>query len=378
MNGIGNPAAGKKKLSMMPTDIYREISKDIIGQDGVLRFVSVAIFKHVLGEKFGNLLMIGNSGTGKTSIMQSMERMYNRLPFFEKHRVVVRLNANTLADEDEGVVKGRRLFRLLDEKARSVIGTGEVTAEKIREYMEHATVCIDEIDKITSRVGDKANVLGIAIQQSLLTIMEGEEMLYDTHVMKNGELKPVTIPINTAGILFICGGAFEALYDQVYSRVFREGKQDKLTKMVMDDDRNVHFVQIFTLRDNLQQEDLFIYGMQPQFLSRFDNAVVLNDLTADNLETIFTEPENSVVKTSQRFFKNYNVVLEITGRAKRLIALEAAKHSRVGARALKEVFGRVIKPFEFDPFSREEVRKHDDGHELLIDEDIVRKALDLK
>lgn len=366
---------------MMPKDIYAEINKDIIGQDEMLRFVSVAIFKHVLGEKFGNLLLIGNSGTGKTATMQAMERMYARLEFFKDHRVVIRMNANTLAEEDEGmVVKGRRLFRLLDERARMILGNQKqpITPESLKTLIEHGTVCIDEVDKISSRVGGKANVLGIAIQQSLLTLMEGEDMLYDTTIIEDGELKHVTIPIDTGGILFICGGAFEELYDQVYSRVFQEGKQEKLSKMVRDEYGKVQFKLIFTLKENLMQEDLFIYGVLPQFLSRFDNAVVLNDLSVKDLLIIFQEPEQSVFKRSQVFFKKFDVDLSITELAARMIANEAANHPRVGARALKEVYGKVIKPFEYDPFSAPGIQKFGDRYELLIDEDIVKQIWDIE
>lgn len=363
---------------MMPKDIFEEIRRDIIGQEEMLRFISVAIFKHVKGEKLGNLLLIGNSGTGKTATMQAMERMYARLDFFSDCRVVVRMNANTLADEDEGVVRGRRLFRLLEERAKIILGSEVHSPENIRNLMEHATVCVDEIDKISARVAGKPNVLGIAIQQSLLTMMEGEDMLYDTKLVVDGELRPVTLHIDTSGILFICGGAFEELFDQVYSRVFQEGKQEKLQKMVYDEYGKVQFKQVFTLRDNLQQEDLFVYGMLPQFLSRFDNAVVLNDLTLGDLLTIFLGPENSVFKTSQRFFKKFNINLAITDRASRLIAGEASRHPRVGARALKEVYGKVIKPFEFDPFTAPGIEKTGDRFELLLEEDAVKLALDIR
>ena len=57
------------------------------------------------------------------------------------------------------------------------------------------------------------------------------------------------------------------------------------------------------------------------------------------------------------------------------IAAEAAKSARIGARALKGVYARIIKPFEFDPFSREEVRPKNGRYEFVIDEDLVRRSL---
>ncbi|HOO55315.1 MAG TPA: AAA family ATPase [bacterium] len=363
---------------MRPRDIFNEIKKDIIGQDDVLKYVAVAIFKHACGDKFGNIIMIGNSGTGKTSIMKSMERMYMTNPFFEKHRVVVRMNANSLANEEGEVITGAQLFKTLQDRATQLLGKN-ATLEKMQEYIEHATVCIDEIDKITSYVGGKPNVVGINIQQSVLTLMEGETVVFETKLLKDGQFKDYQMNIDTGNMLFICGGAFEELYNQVYARVFEEGKQDKLTKMVMSDDGKVSFEQIFTLKSNITQEDIFEYGMLPQFISRFDNAIVLGDLSPDDLEIIFTEPDQSVFNLSKKYFRQFKIELSITKKAKRLIAIEASKLSRTGARALKDVYGRIIKPFEFDPFEHEQVRElGQDQYELTIDEKIVKNALGLK
>ena len=118
--------------------------------------------------------------------------------------------------------------------------------------------------------------------------------------------------------------------------------------------------------------------MQPQFLSRFDNAVILEDLTAATLARIFREPQEGVLQVSQRFFQKYDIALDITDDAVQKIAEEASKSSRIGARALKSVYGKIIKPFEFDPFSREEVKAANGAggpHKLVIDDKLVGEAL---
>lgn len=363
---------------MRPRDIYNVMRKDIIGQDEVLKYVSVAIFKHVCNEPFGNIIMIGNSGTGKTSIMRAMERMYAEYDFFEKNRVVVRMNANTLANEEGEVITGKVLFEALRDRAIQILGK-EASPEKIKEYMEHGTVCIDEVDKISARIGGKSNVIGINIQQSLLTLMEDEVILFDTQIYDGEKFKPVQMEISTKDILFICGGAFEELYDQVYSRVFEEGHQDKLTKMVRDESGNVYFKQIFTLKANLIQEDMFRYGMMPQFLSRFDTTIVLNDLSPQDLKTIFMDTRDSVFRISRQFFKRFNIELSITEKAQWLVAHRASLQARVGARALKDVYGRIIKKFEFDPFETGKVSKLGENQfELTITERIVKDELGLK
>jgi ATP-dependent Clp protease ATP-binding subunit ClpX len=202
---------------MRPTDINEFLRHDVLGQEEALRFVSVAIFKHLQGEPYGNLLMLGNSGTGKTTIMRAMEHLYNSREDFKEFRVVVIMNANTLAS-DEGTVDTSRVFARLEERARQILGMGAPAAE-IGRYMQHATVCIDEIDKVSGVIGGKPYVTGINIQQALLTLIEGEKVLHEMTVTEKGTPKRAGVTIDTGKMLFLGAGAFETLYDQVFRRV---------------------------------------------------------------------------------------------------------------------------------------------------------------
>ncbi len=358
---------------MKPVEIHGFLTQDVLGQDETLRFVSVAIFKHLQGEKYGNLLLIGNSGTGKTTIMRSMERLYQSHEEFREYRVVVIMNANTFATE-EGAVDTSRLFQRLEERARQILGPA-ATAEEIASYMEHATVCLDEVDKISGVVGGRPYVTGINIQQALLTLIEGERVLHHVTVSRDRTFERVPVTVDTGKMLFLGAGAFEALYDQVYRRVTSPTSRVKLPTETLIVNGQVEIREYFTLRHHFKQEDLFDYGIQPQFLSRFDNAIILEDLDADLLARIFLEARESVFETSRNFFRNYGIRLEVTEGAVRKIAEEAARSPRIGARALKAVWGRIIKPFEFDPFSRPEVRKEGDGFRLVVDEPLVTEAL---
>jgi ATP-dependent Clp protease ATP-binding subunit ClpX len=358
---------------MKPTEINDFLQADVIGQEDTLKFVAVAIFKHLAGERYGNLLMIGNSGTGKTTIMRAMERLYQAHTEIHRNRVVVIMNANQFASE-EGVVDPNRLLERLEERAREILGES-ATAEEIGEYMQHATVCIDEIDKISAVVGGKPYVTGINIQQGLLTLIEGERILYPITVYRNKQLEKSPVHIETGKMLFLCAGAFESLYDQVYRRVTSPTSRVKLPTETVYENGEVEIREFFTLRHWFKQEDLFDYGMQPQFLSRFDNAIILEDLHAGTLARIFIEPRDSVFRASQNFFRKYGIELEVTEDAARKVADEASKSSRIGARALKAVWGTIIKPYEFDPFAQPEVRKDGAGHRLVVDEAMVARSL---
>jgi ATP-dependent Clp protease ATP-binding subunit ClpX len=357
--------------AMSPTEIFSALSKDVIGQESTLRFVSVAIFKHIQGEPFGNLLMIGSSGTGKTTTMRAMERLYSSTPAFESYRTVIILNANILAN-DEGTVDTTPLLLRLEERARQILGENALPQE-IGRLMQHATVCIDEVDKVSAVVGGRPFVTGINIQQALLTLIEGETLLYPVRDPRGGPSTPVEI--DTGRMLFLCAGAFETLYDQVFRRVISPKSGIKLPTTTTYEDGKVQIREHFTLVDHFKLEDLFDYGMQPQFLSRFDNAIILEDLNPEVLRRIFLETRDSVFQRSRNFFKRYGIELEITDDAARRIAREASKSSRIGARALKTVYGRIIKPFEFDPFSRPEVTGNGRNRRLVIDKETVVRAL---
>ena len=357
--------------AMSPAEIFTALSTDVIGQESTLRYVSVAIFKHIQGEPFGNLLMIGSSGTGKTTTMRAMERLYASTEAFESYRVVIILNANILAN-DEGVVDTTPLLHRLEERARQLLGE-HARPQEIGRLMQHATVCIDEVDKVSSVVGGRPFVTGINIQQALLTLIEGETILYPVRDPRGGALTPVEI--DSGRMLFLCAGAFETLYDQVFRRVISPKSGVKLPTTTTYEDGKVQIREHFTLVDHFKIEDLFDYGMQPQFLSRFDNAIILEDLTPEVLRRIFLETRDSVFQRSKNFFRRYGIDLEITEDAAHRIAREAAKSSRIGARALKTVYSRIIKPFEFDPFSRPEVTAQGDGRRLVIDKETVVKAL---
>jgi ATP-dependent Clp protease ATP-binding subunit ClpX len=362
---------------MKPVEIYNVLSQSVIGQEESLRYVSVAIFKHLQGEKYGNLLLIGNSGTGKTTIMRAIEGLYHDHEEFAEYRVVLIMNANTLATED-GAVDTSRLFHRLEERTRQVLGP-QATAEEIGRAMERATVCLDEIDKVSGMIGGKPYVTGINIQQAVLTLIEGERVPYRiTAPSKDGTIEATNTWIDTGKMLFLCAGAFETLYDQVFQRVTSPKSGVKLPTVTTYVNGKIQIREYFTLRHHFRQEDLFEYGMQPQFLSRFDNAVILEDLTAGTLARIFKEPKDGVLQSSQGFFQKYGIDLQITDEAVQKIAEEAAKSSRIGARALKSVYGRIIKPFEFDPFSRPEVQPANGNggpQQLVINESLVAEAL---
>jgi len=179
-------------------------------------------------------------------------------------------------------------------------------------------------------------------------------------------------------MMFICGGAFEGLYDQVYYRVTTPGSGEKLkSTAIRTADGQVRIELRFALADYFRLEDLFVYGMVPQFIARFDNVVILGDLGIDVLREILLNSYDSPFVRSRRFFEIMGIELAIDDLAASLVAEQAEASSRTGARALRGVFGRIINPFEFDVGSGELEKLGDGRARFTITAPLVRQALNL-
>jgi ATP-dependent Clp protease ATP-binding subunit ClpX len=358
---------------MLTKDIFQALNRDVIGQNQALRDMSVAIYKHLIEHSVGNVLMIGNSGTGKTTIMRAVERFFAEAEGFERFSTIVRINANLVADlasrgEQTSVVMDR-----LARQAANMLGQS-ATVERVHDYVSHGIICIDEVDKIRAVVGDEPNIKGIVAQDSLLTLMENENVQVEIPYFESGSLRSVTMPVNTRHVLFVAGGAFEELYDQVFQRVADKSGSDKFYRLVPRADGSLERHFVFELARHLSQEDMFRYGMTPQFLSRFDTTIMLRDLTAPDLLKVFTEIPGAIWPAAVDYFRQSGITLSITEEAASLIADRAALKNRLGARALREVFGNVVKQLEFDPAASGRVREQQGQRVLQIDREMVENV----
>lgn len=370
-------AEGSRPLEeIRPPWIQDQLRQGVLGQDRALRFVSVAMYKHTTGKVSGNLLLIGNSGTGKTTIMNNIQRLYDTVPEWRPFRVLTIINANLLVDSDRTEFRPDRILKAVEQRARTLLDD-RPTPEQLKEAIERATVCIDEIDKMSTVVAGKPNPIGVVLQQGLLTMMEGERVPYNTHAYVGGEERSVHLDIETGRMMFVCGGAFEGLYDQVYNRVTKPGSGEKLrSEAVRDAEGQVHIQTRFSLADFLKIKDLFTYGMVPQFMARFDKVVILNDLGVDVLKEILLDSYDSPYVRARRFFATLGIELEMDDLAASLIAEQATKESRTGARALRDIFSEIINPYEFDPWGPEGIeKKKDGGWRLTVSPDLVRASI---
>ena len=344
---------------LRPREVYESLKNIVVGQDEALREIAVAVVKHLVGQPAPNILLIGNSGSGKTTIMRAVEHYLASLPSLGEANVV-RINANVLAEEHAGY--GKAVLGRLYANAKKLTGP-DAKREQLLRSVSHGIVFIDEVDKIRANVGREPNVRGIVAQEALLTLMENENVEFEV----DGEV----LAVNSSSILFVVGGAFEELYDAVLRRaMIGQDTAPMKPVVVVSSSGEVREELPFHLRDYLKYDDLFRYGMTPQFVSRFESIIVLNDLAESDLARIFVEPEGSIFRTSRDYFARFGIDLQITRGALVAIAWEASRQKRLGARALRETFRRVIGSLEFDPTAADGAKQT-----LTIDEERVKGVI---
>jgi ATP-dependent Clp protease ATP-binding subunit ClpX len=274
---------------------------------------------------------------------------------------VVRINANVLAEERAGY--GKLVLGRLFANAKLLLGTG-ASREELLGSVAQGIIFIDEVDKIRGNVGAQPNVRGIVAQEALLTLMENENVEFDA----DGE----TLNTNSSKMLFVAAGAFEDLFDSVLRRAtIGQDVTPMKPVVVVSASGEVREELPFQLRDYLKYDDLFRYGMTPQFVSRFESIVVLDDLHEQDLARIFVEPEGSIFRNSREYFARFGVDLQITRGALLAIAWDASRQKRLGARALRETWRRIIRNLEFEPTDG----AASGNRVITIDEEMIRQAI---
>lgn len=349
-----------------PKAIAAELGRRVIGQQEAVHELAVALAKKLAGLRVGHILLIGSSGTGKTTLMRAVEELLAANPQLALRSTVVRMHANVLGEEAERGRPGEAVLWRLLERAREQLGH-DAPVDELLARASRGLVFVDEVDKIRSEVGGRPNVSGIRAQEALLTLIENEAIPVRLPEWAGGGTRTV----DSSGLLFVCAGAFEGLYESVFDRVTVGRDRGSLRATTTFDSGKVDEQLRFALRDWLRNEDLFGYGMSPQFLSRFDAVVLLADLGVEQLVRIFLEAPDSGFALARDYFAAQGKHLALSPAAVRRIAAEAARQPRLGARALKEVFRRVVRDYELDP----EAAAPGEGAALLIDVPEVERAL---
>ncbi|HUP23617.1 MAG TPA: AAA family ATPase [Thermoanaerobaculia bacterium] len=329
-------------VPLRPAAIAAALEQRVVGQRAAVREMAVALAKRLADVGPSNILLIGSSGSGKTTLLLAVEEYLASHP--ELRLPVARIHANVLGEEAERGRPGESVLVRLLQRARELLGE-DADTEAVLGAAEHGVVFVDEIDKIRSRVGGEPHLRGIRAQEALLTLMEGETIEMELPASLGGG----SAAFDSAQLWFVGAGAFEGLYEAVYDRITVGTDRGSLLPVTVVEAGGVRQETPFLLRNWLRLEDLFEYGMGPQFLSRFASTVLLDELGEGELLRILLERPEAGYQEARRFFAAFGVELALSPAAAQRIAAAAKLRRRIGARALREIFHRIVREQEFDP-----------------------------
>lgn len=295
------------------------IKKNIKGQDKQIFSIVNCFYEYVFNKYKGfseseyrkikdNMLIIGGTGVGKTSIIENLARIFN-VPF--KREDATRYSSTGIVGED------------VDSMIKDLV---ELCSGNVKKA-EHGIIFIDEIDKIASSF-DRVDV-GKGVQNALLTLVEGNKITIRPEVKEY--FKPYTF--DTSNVLFIAAGAFEGIDDIKKARIKKEKGNASVGFKDNANDKNIN--------EDITIDDLNQYGMSTQLMARLSNVVKLNILNEDILLDIIENSEDGYVNLQKKSYEFDGIKIEMSEGFKRNLSKRAYQDKK-GARSIKTIFKRVL------------------------------------
>ncbi len=320
-------ALNKDLLLKKPTEIKGFLDEYVIGQEATKKVLSVAVYNHykrLLQERDeheveiqkSNIVMVGQTGTGKTLMARTIAQMLN-VPLAIVDATVF-TEAGYVGEDVESI-----LTRLLQ------------AADYDVDRAERGIVFIDEIDKI-ARKGDNPSITrdvsGEGVQHALLKLLEGSIVNVPP---KGGRKHPDQkyIEVNTEHILFIAGGAFDGIEQIIAKRMNRQAVGYNTSKETRVDDKN--------LLQYVTHKDLKDFGLIPEIIGRLPVLTYMNPLDKETLRMILTEPKNAIIKQYIKLFGMDDISLSFEEDALNFI-VEKALEYKLGARGLRSLCESIL------------------------------------
>ena len=315
-----------------PKQIKSFLDDYVIGQEYTKRVLSVAVYNHYkrltqssdeVEIQKSNVLMVGETGTGKTLVAKTIAKMLN-VPLAIVDATVL-TEAGYVGEDVESI-----LTRLLQ------------AADYDQAKAERGIVFIDEIDKIARKSDNPSitrDVSGEGVQQALLKLLEGTVVNVPP---KGGRKHPDQkfIEINTEHILFIAGGAFDGIVKHITKRLNMQSVGYSAAKKVDHYSGNA-------LLSYLVPSDLKDFGLIPEIIGRLPVITHMEPLDQTALRSILTEPKNAIIKQYEHLFALDDISFSITGGALDYIVEKAVEY-KLGARGLRSLCEAILNDAMFE------------------------------
>ncbi len=297
--------------------IYQELSELVVGHDNAKKVLINLVNRSKLRyyQKWGlldpnnlikltNCLLVGDSGTGKTHLVESLSKIM-KFP-------LLKVDATDLNPTGaSGGIKSEDLYKKISKCAKEAMEDDPETYWSYDGTLDQVIVFVDEVDKLGQKLSSDWNS---HVQSNFLALFENKA--------------------GYEGVSYIFAGAFTGM----------EKKATKVAKLGFKHQEDE------ILKNHDIAQSVIKFGLIPEFVGRLNNIVLLDQLSKDDYITILI---NNILPKASATLEFYGVSNFMLTHAEISLLADEALKSGLGVRALETGVSKLTVELEFCPESYE-------------------------